>query len=525
MKKTLHNLAFVAAALVCTTAQVSAQTHDDLFRFSEYNWSYGTARSAAMGGAFSSLGADLSAPMLNPAGLGMYRRSEIGLSLGYTSLKSKTEHMEDGNNGTFTNSDVRDRVGLRNLGAAFNVYNGSGSVTSVTLGLTYNRLIDHNSKFNVGSRSGVSMTAMYTSLMNEYYHGNPLNGGVERQLDARNLTHIWMPMLSWKAGVMDYLGDRFVLDNIEGNNVFVESNQHVQTKGNTGQFDVALGMNFMNKLYFGMGFGFQDISYKEQNRYGENILNNQVEDYYRLDHFDYYEYLKQSGSAWNFKFGAIYRPVEALRISAALHTPTYIDIKETYGGEVSTQFKDKSKNGHSGYYSFTSQYHIRTPMRLILGTSYTFFNTAILSIDYERIWYNWMRMYDDDWNCENGNATEQVKAFYRATNNVRVGLETMFAPNWFGRVGFAYYDSPHRKPRLITDVNDWKKYDGTKMNYSAGLGYRNGNWGVDLAYVYMDSKDAPKYVFDYAEDSLGRTTCYKTDRQRHNVTLTASVRF
>ena len=40
---------------------------------------FGTARAMALGGAFTSLGADMSAMSINPAGLGMYRRSEISL--------------------------------------------------------------------------------------------------------------------------------------------------------------------------------------------------------------------------------------------------------------------------------------------------------------------------------------------------------------------------------------------------------------------------------------------------------------
>ena len=36
---------------------------------------FGTARVMGMGGAFTSLGADLSSMSLNPAGLGMYRRN------------------------------------------------------------------------------------------------------------------------------------------------------------------------------------------------------------------------------------------------------------------------------------------------------------------------------------------------------------------------------------------------------------------------------------------------------------------
>jgi len=41
----------------------------------------GTARFMSMGGAFTSLGGDLSAVSQNPAGIGVYRRSEIGATL------------------------------------------------------------------------------------------------------------------------------------------------------------------------------------------------------------------------------------------------------------------------------------------------------------------------------------------------------------------------------------------------------------------------------------------------------------
>ena len=41
-----------------------------------------TARSLGMGGAFASLGGDLSAAFLNPAGLGVYRKSELTLYSG-----------------------------------------------------------------------------------------------------------------------------------------------------------------------------------------------------------------------------------------------------------------------------------------------------------------------------------------------------------------------------------------------------------------------------------------------------------
>jgi len=49
-----------------------AQTVAEGVRYSSYDYA-GTARSVAVGGAFSALGADMSAISVNPAGLGEYR--------------------------------------------------------------------------------------------------------------------------------------------------------------------------------------------------------------------------------------------------------------------------------------------------------------------------------------------------------------------------------------------------------------------------------------------------------------------
>ena len=55
-------------------------TPSDLFELSQTTFSLGTARSMAMAGAFTSLGADLTSMAINPAGLGMYRRNEISIT-------------------------------------------------------------------------------------------------------------------------------------------------------------------------------------------------------------------------------------------------------------------------------------------------------------------------------------------------------------------------------------------------------------------------------------------------------------
>ena len=83
MKK--YKFLALAIGTVSLTTITNAQTPSPevMLRLSQYNYSFGTARSAALGGAFTSLGADLSSMAINPAGLGMYQSSD---AVSYTHL-------------------------------------------------------------------------------------------------------------------------------------------------------------------------------------------------------------------------------------------------------------------------------------------------------------------------------------------------------------------------------------------------------------------------------------------------------
>ena len=47
---------------------------NDMYSLSQVNFGFGTARSMAMAGAFTSLGGDIAAMGINPAGLGFFKR-------------------------------------------------------------------------------------------------------------------------------------------------------------------------------------------------------------------------------------------------------------------------------------------------------------------------------------------------------------------------------------------------------------------------------------------------------------------
>ena len=66
----------LVSASLLSSGVVFAQGELDAYRYSQTELN-GTARYLGMGGAFGALGGDISSMSSNPAGLGIYRSSEI----------------------------------------------------------------------------------------------------------------------------------------------------------------------------------------------------------------------------------------------------------------------------------------------------------------------------------------------------------------------------------------------------------------------------------------------------------------
>jgi hypothetical protein len=75
MKKIFQSVLILSAVLFATT-QAKAQTDADAFRYSGSSIT-GTARYTSMSGAFGALGGEFSGLSTNPAGIGIYRSSEV----------------------------------------------------------------------------------------------------------------------------------------------------------------------------------------------------------------------------------------------------------------------------------------------------------------------------------------------------------------------------------------------------------------------------------------------------------------
>lgn len=515
----------------------------DMYELSQVGFGFGTARSMSMAGAFTSLGGDISSMGINPAGLGMYRTNDFSISpmLGFE--RSKNSAPSWGKNG-------RDRFSMSNVGFVFNITE-SGSekgLISFNFGVGYNRIADFNYRYGYHSESAPSV-APYRSIVDAFSLQMGSGGVFPKEPNgALNYdfgdAYYWGGILAYKDYLLDAEQDAegmyWTSANRIGANAGVGHTMNVESRGSIGEVDLSFGMNFSNKLYVGATLGLQIVNWKRGFYYSEDYLYGggvaQYADGTPLEAaaewMDYDQVVKLSGTGINFKAGIIYRPIPALRLGMAVHTPTTYSLDRKYQAFMGTNFS-LPNNGNDGDLTpilsdkGENAWVMNSPTRLMFGASYTFGRMAVVSVDYERTWYNGMRMMEVPYGFEiyPSDYTRQVKDNYKGANTVRVGAEVKPLPMLALRLGYGLQASMLR--------HDKQEYFNRPQAYrtsvvSAGVGFSFGRATLDFAYQNISNKQTGYYLY-WADDAYGDVNAesqrYSTTLRRHYAVMTFGYRF
>ena len=507
----------------------------DMFTLSQVNFGFGTARSMAMAGAFTSLGGDLASMGINPAGLGMYRSNDISFSpmMGFQSAE---------NSAASWGENEYNRFAMSNLGVALNLYESSDTrLVSVTLGLGYNRVADFNYRYGFTSQSGAS-SAPYRSIADAFSLMMGESGLFPDQ--NGNLGYDWRDAYYW-GGILAYNG--YLLDVGEdeygsfwtsadrlGVNAGVGHTMNMESKGGIGEYDISFGMNFGSKLYLGFTWGIQSVKWTRQMYYGEDYIYNSTPVYSDgvalespAQWMDYNQAVVVRGVGMNAKFGAIYRPVEALRLGVALHTPTHYSLERSYQAYMATNFNPAGDTTPSLDDVGMNTWDFFSPTRLMFGASYAFGRFAVVSVDYERDWYNGMRVSNipAGFDLTKSDYRYEFKNNYKGSNTLRFGAEIKPLPSLALRAGYGIADGALRE--------DYNLYYNTPVTYrttclSAGVGFAIRAVTLDLAYQHLENLQTA-YMLYYAMDDLGNfdtaSPYYRTDFKRNYFTLSIGYKF
>lgn len=537
-------LALVIACTLFGTAVVNAQNLYDAARLMGNDLN-GTARFVGMGGAMGALGGDISTMGTNPAGIGIYRSSDVMTSFGFSNIGMKsnmsgTKNEQDKLFGSFDNIGfvISSRIGnetpLRFVNFGFNYR----KVKSFDKNMVMNGMIEVQG----GPMSQSDLFATLSQGLTEEYLGSNAaftDGGVNAAP--------WLGAMAFQTRVIGAIDDNKYESNVgymvdsEGNKVYlpVMGEYTSKERGGLHSYDFNVALNFYDRIYLGATIGAYSVDYSRKSFYKESYPGD-ASTYSLENWFD------TSGTGVDFKLGLIVRPFESssFRIGAAIHTPTWFNLEDR-ASAIMTSDVDMNSDGaidKDELYEYDTmnfpgesktKYQLITPWKYNLSLGYTIGRSVALGAEYEYSDYSSAKLkYDDGVKMED--ETSQIKTGLKGVHTLRVGAEFKLAPEFSFRVGYNYmtaamYDDTFKRIALnsISTSTEFSNLKATN-NYTVGLGYKGSVFYADLAYQFHTYKEDfyPFYneVGDHFETILVPNAT-KVTNKRSQVLLTVGLRF
>ena len=420
-------------------------------------------------------------------------------------------------------------------------------------GASYNRAASFDRSFRgyVGQLN-TSMSNYVANFSNGY--SPDVLGETDKYNPFASSDADWMSIMAYNSymispsGVNGQYNGLWVPGTTQGNAGFT-----TRERGYVDEYSINFGGNIMNTLYWGVAFGITDISMTQNTFYDEELNDADVYDkqtesitpgnaYYALRNHSV-----TSGSGFNMKFGVIVKPINEFRIGLAIHTPTWYNLSTHYASTIDYSygynFNADGLPGSSNegqYYSDDAYYdwHMKSPWRLIASAAGVIGGRFIVSADYEYKAFNNMTFstpsgYGDY--QKNDYISDEVKAYYKPTNTLRVGAEYRITPQFSVRAGYSTTTASVKNEANNGDI--YVSTSGTNPAYTMnkgtdyitfGLGYRTGGFYVDAAYVYKKTKSTWHGFSSFNENGNGQWVdgpMAKLDNTNNNIVLSIGYKF
>lgn len=506
----------------------------------------GTARYVGMGGAMEALGADVSTIGSNPAGIGLFRRSQLSVSGGLL-MQSNGKEYGDGKK---TNASF-DQIGFvyttrasrgSNLNFGFNY----------TKGKNFDFLLNASGKLGNGSQNNQSY--LKHVLGSENYGGFD----VRKKDDAYiGFASPQANFASWTWNQLDYLYFNTLLPDAttagKFNNYLADSYTFDKAStGYVGNYDFNISGSIQDQFYLGLTFGLKDVHYDSESRYNER-LSNGIGDVSVLD------IRRITGTGFDITAGIIVRPIASspFRIGAYVKTPTWYDLTTSNVTRIDRNTNTGGKNDW-GKVPNSYDYKLWTPWKFGLSLGHTVGNYLALGLTYEfedhstldsRIndggYYNDYYGTYYETSSADKSMNKHTKQALKGVSTLKMGAEYKPTSNLALRLGYNYISPKYNKdaqkdPTIVSpgsaysSSTDFVNWDSTNR-FTFGIGYQINKFNVDLAYQYSIQKGTfypfSTMNFSIHDTATGNTTSYsnqavgaKVDNNRGQLLLTVGYR-
>ena len=504
----------------CFTGYTFAQTPEDAIRYSWQSHS-GSARIMAVGGVMGSLGGDITAPFVNPAGLGLFKTREFTFSPGF---------LINNNNATYRDSLSNYRKNALTLGPTgviIGLPDVSKNQRSSALSIAVNQCANFNNHIRYSALNNYSsfseQFAEELAKSNQSINSVLSSNSSMPYTVAPALYTYLIDTVTVNGVVQIKAAPEYLLDS--GKSVMQTMDK--QTRGAMYEWGFSLATNIKEKWLFGGTLVIPSLRYDSKTTFSETDPSGDTAN--RFGSFTYTDHYTTTGSGLGLKLGTIYRPKEYIRFGFAFHNPTLMMLTETREASMTTVLENPQKSFSASSNLFTNgqpgeyKYAYTTPWKAMISASYVFREIdnvhrqrAFISADVEYVRHSASR-----YRSANEEPTSAEESYYKALNavikdnykgtfNFRVGGELKFSVIMF-RGGFAYYSNPYKDP----------EFKASRMLLSGGLGYRNHGFFIDLTYVHQMKKDV-----DLPYRLSDRANTFSSLQQRQgNIMATFGIKF
>jgi len=472
--------------LVLSFLNLSAQTENDAIRYASTNLT-GTARALGMGGAFSAVGADMTAASTNPAGLGLYQFSDFTITPTFRLVNNNASFL--GNK----TSDTQTPFTFANMGYTYHAkterQDEETGLKGITFGIGYNQLDNYSRGFYTAANNA------HSSLTDFFVQR--ANGISPANLDSNSYAG-----LAYNA---------YLIDIQEGsanqyypivNNGNIYQTVNLAQNGRKNEWFISLAGNWSDKFYIGGTLGIQSLKYAQtlkiteedrndvHNSWQANPNNGQFEA--PANKIVFQDEYATKGTGINVQAGIIYRPTQNFRLGISFKSPTALTMEDNFQTIMQNTLDDSALQYNGQYVNYlesktptgTFNYTLTTPYIITAGAMYMFGTHGFISSDIEITDYKTAKYKPTDDIFRTSNAL--IQQYTNMGINYRVGGELRM--NAFRiRAGGALYGSVVKKELLTyqnaTNINENIAISPNRQMLTLGVGIRKKDYYLDIALV------------------------------------------
>lgn len=589
MKKSVSALILVLAS----GALSYAQTMEDAILISSNNYS-GSAKTIGLANAVTALGGDLGTIGINPAGSAVAGYSQFTITPSYAISSTNSAYAPSyrilwndpsaSETQTFgiSNKESKMRFTMPDIGFTLRFDSGRKyGLKSYTFGFVSNQTAQFNYSSSAGGNNSLSTMS---GCLASYATADGLPAKVLSFDNRYGSQFNWNEVVAYHGGLINYNDDAGSYFGSAENVSFdgtrysyglkgtLFQNSSIVKSGSKNDILINLGFNFNDNLFIGTNLGLPIMKYRYDEYYSEAAASDPSDfivspEYYGSDGKYHkasptnfrsasYEYVYTSDiDGIYLSLGAIWLPVNNLRLGASFRTPTLYTITETYQSFVNTGFAYGVENAYTELGEY--KYCLRSPYVFDFGAAYTFGPLGLISVDYEVNDFSVMEystLYENA-NKSSSSIFDKVNKinsrFCGASRSLRIGAEVKLLPQLAVRAGYSFVTDPRRhctdnlgnvvdaswydnyfqdyEGGVIRLNDDWKYSSDKVRAFSLGLGYVSGNaFFADFAVrmtSYPEKNFCPYGCYIDNEDVTVMAPTLRTNPKLFDVALTLGWRF